>query len=221
MKQEREGTLIVLACHGVYATKPGQFHGEHPADRPVYDSQLTYAVNHLVWREASKPLLVISGGPTKAERKCSESRSYLQRARELGLQVTERTVLEQYALTSVENLLLSIYLYHQSTGTYPKNIEVISWEFKRRRFKKTLEAINAWGEIGLPWPDLEFFPVGDLWGIPRERALQAEEQDCDALDRGLGEYYQLPRVQQLVQERDVHDSRDLARKAYEGYALLF
>ncbi len=221
MKTEREGTLVVLACHGVYDTELDRFYGEHPEDRPVYDSQLVYAFNHLTWRKDAKPLLVISGAATKAQRRCSESLSYVERARGIGLRVPEQVALEEHALTSVENLILSTYVFHQNRGGYPESVEVISWEFKRRRFETALEAINAWAPLDQSWQGLRFFPVGDLWGGARKNALRAEAVDCEALERGIEAYYQSPRVQELIQDRDVFTSRHLARVAYAGYPLPF
>src|SRR5882762_960163 len=95
MKNKREGTLCLLTCQGVYDTQRSCFYGEHPEDRPVYDSQLVYAFNHLIWRGSANPLLVISGGRTQDQRRCSESRSYTERAPELGLQVTEHVAVEE------------------------------------------------------------------------------------------------------------------------------
>jgi hypothetical protein len=221
VRTEREGTLDVVACHGVHDTELDRFYGEHPEDRPVYDSQMVYAFNHLIWRKGVKPLLVFSGGLTKSERRCSESRSYIERAKKLGLRVPEQVALEEHALTSVENLILSLYVFHQNRGTYPESIEVISWEFKRRRFEKALDAINAWELLGHAWPALKFFPVGDLWGGAKKNALQAEYVDCEALEHGIDKYYQSPRTQQLIRGRDVFDSRQLAREAYAGYPLPF
>jgi len=221
MTNKRNGVLCLLTCQGVYDTKLSRFYGEHPEDRPIYDSQLLYAFNHLVWRKRAKPLLVISGGLTQRQRRCSESRSYFERTKHLGLPVLGQVALEEHALTSIENLILSIYAFHQERGTYPDSIELISWAFKRRRMEKALEAINVWAPLGQSWPPLRFFPVGDLWGRFKETAVQAEEEDCAALDHGVEAYYQSERVQELLRNRNVFDSRQLARKAYEGYPLPF
>ena len=40
MKSDRRGTLVLLACHGVYDAQRDCFYAEHPEDRPVYESQL-------------------------------------------------------------------------------------------------------------------------------------------------------------------------------------
>lgn len=41
---------------------------------------------------------------------------------------------EEFARDSYENLLFSICRFHEYTGNYPRNITVVSFEFKRKRF---------------------------------------------------------------------------------------
>jgi hypothetical protein len=108
MKHDRAGTLVVLACHCVYDPQSDAIYTDQPAfvnDRPVYEAQLDYALRHLRlcrnWDVNSRPLLVISGGISKAQRRCSESRSYIEMANRLGLGLPEEQVaLEEFALTS-------------------------------------------------------------------------------------------------------------------------
>ena len=138
------------------------------------------------------------------------------------------TELEEYALTSIENVLLSLYVYHRSRKVYPKSVEIISWEFKRDRFKQTLEAINTWKPSnhewppsGEKWPPLQFFPVGDLWGRPKERALADEAGYINTLQAGMAAYYNDQEVQAVIRRRNVWNSRDMARKFYTDYPLPF
>lgn len=170
MSDDRYGTLVVLACHCVFDPATNRIYAEHAEDRPIYEAHLSYAFKHLEWRANISPLLVISGGPTKVQRHCSESRSYIELAETIGLTAPANVELEEYALTSIENLLLSLYIYHCTRKVYPQSVEVISWEFKRARFEQTLQAINNWAQLGQEWPPLKFFPVGDLWGKPKEKA---------------------------------------------------
>lgn len=95
---------------------------------------------HFRWRAAADPLLVLSGGRTQPQRSCAESRSYVELAQALDLTLSPEPVLEEYALTSIENLLFSLYAYHHTRQIYPAHIDVISWAFKRLRFEQTLEA---------------------------------------------------------------------------------
>lgn len=165
--QHRAGTLVVVACHAVYDRATDAIYTdqrEFLKDRPVYEAQLNYAICHLRlcanWQSDSDPLLVISGGPTKPETPCSESHSYRDLAIHLGLALPDNLALEEFALTSIENLLLSLYVFHKKRGIFPNAIHVISWEFKRERSRKTLAAINRWPPLAESWDSLEYFPVG-------------------------------------------------------------
>ncbi|MCP4987403.1 MAG: hypothetical protein GY928_15505 [Colwellia sp.] len=223
MNDEHKGTLVILACHAVFDPELNCVYAEHPEDRQIYEAHLDYAFKHMKWRTAVEPLLVISGGYTKIQRRCSESRSYLEMARMVGLQTPQDIAIEEYALTSIENLLFSIYVYHKTKGVYPASIEAISWEFKRERFEKTLEMINEWDQLKLkPWPPLKFFPVGDLWGKPKQGALKDEKKYLDALKmNGIDGYFSDIKTKQVLEDRDVFDSRPLTKKVYTGYTLPF
>lgn len=49
--------------------------------------------------------------------------------------VRARTIAEEYATDSFENLLFSICRFHEVTGSYPQQITLISFSFKRQRFE--------------------------------------------------------------------------------------
>ena len=218
---KREGTLCILAGHGVYDPATDCFYGEHPEDRPIYQAQLFYALQHLTWRASANILLVISGGLTKIERRCSESRSYVEWVQALGWRLPGNVALEEHALTTVENVLLSIYTYHRIRRVYPERLEIVSWRFKEARMAATLKALNNWELLGERWPSLDLFPVGDLTGTDKRRAEQIEAEYCAALDHGLSAYYENPAVRELIRKRDVFGCRDMAREAYAGYPLPF
>lgn len=221
MNNERKGTLVVLACHCVYDPQLDCIYAEHPEDRPVYESHISFAFNHLKWRVDNDPLLVISGGPTKIQRYSSESRSYLEMAKQIGLSIPENTTLEEYALTSIENLLFSLYVYKDIRKVYPNGIDVISWEFKRDRFMKTQEAINDWGKLEETWESLKFFPVGDLWGKPKKYAEAVEKNYIESLINGLKSYYENPKTIDTIAKRNPFDSRPLVKNRYKNYPLPF
>jgi len=67
--------------------------------------------------------------------------------------VRARTVTEEYATDSFENLLFSICRFREITGFYPRRITVISFSFKRERF----ETLHA---SALHWPLRHFEYVG-------------------------------------------------------------
>jgi hypothetical protein len=113
----------------------------------------------------------------------SESRSYLERARQIVSSVPQHIALEEHALTSVENVLFSLFLFHQKRGAYPQSVEVISWEFKRQRFEKALEAISCWAALGQSWPTLSFFRSG-IFQEEQEKTLCKPNTLTVRLSRG-------------------------------------
>ena len=210
----------MLACHGVYDAAQDRFYAEHDEDRPIYEAQLAYALSHVRWRAEAAPWLIISGGMTKAQ-PYSESRSYLDLALKLGLKLPERLACEEYSLTSIENVLFSLFVFLQLTGAFPETIEVISWEFKRLRFERTLEALNRWTPLGQTWPSLSFFPVGDLWGPAKAAALEVERDYIESLEQGIEAYYRNERIQAVLRRRDLHQARIRARQLFADYPLPF
>lgn len=213
------GTLIILACHCVYDRRTNRIYAEHEEDRPIYEAHLLYALQHLKWRSGTNPLLVISGGPTKKQLFLSESRSMLDLAESMRLTIPDTIALEEYALTTIENILFSLYVYHQQRSAYPESIDFISWSFKYRRVTATLQAINAWQAFGKVWSSLNFFGVGDLFGNGKVKALNKEEEYITALNHGLGAYYATPATQQLMQDRDPFNTRAHRATIYAGYPL--
>jgi hypothetical protein len=219
---KREGTLCIFPCHGVYDPELDCFYGEHSEDHPIYKAQLFYVLSHLIWRAATMPLLVISGGLTKLQRRCSESRSHLEWVHALGWRMPDNVALEEHALTTPENVLLSLYKYRQVRGVYPERIEVIaSWGFKEDRLAAPLAALNKWEPLGQTWTTLDFFPAGDLSGSDKVRALKKEAEYCAALDKGIVAYYDSPVVKEVIRKRDVIGSPPLTKEAYSGYPLPF
>jgi hypothetical protein len=221
MGEKRSGTMVLLACHCVYDPAINRIYAEHEEDRPVYESHLAFAFNHLKWVATDDPLLVISGGFTKVQRHCSESRSYLDLACKLGFNVPSNVALEEYALTSIENLLFGLYVYKEVRDKYPVTIDTISWEFKRKRFKETLNAINRWSKFGETWDDLRFFPVGDLTGGILQKAMAKEDDYVKSLQKGLDQYYSSTSVKEIITKRDVWNSRPAVKQRYKRCPLPF
>jgi hypothetical protein len=67
--------------------------------------------------------------------------------------VRARTITEEYATDSFENLMFSICRFHDITGSYPQKITLISFSFKQQRF----ETLHA---FALQWPLSRFQYVG-------------------------------------------------------------
>lgn len=221
MSKERFGLMVVFPCHCVFDHSRDCIYAEHPEDRPIYESQLAYTFKHLIWRRALDPLLILSGAPTKREVEYSESRTNVELAKANNLPLPQNVALEEYALTSIDNLVLSLFVYHMLRNAYPQTIDVISWGFKRERFEATLDAINTWSRFGESWASLNFFPVGDLWGAPKQGALAVEREYITSLESGLEAYYANPITEGRVRQRDVHQSRSKAKEFYYRYPVPF
>lgn len=219
---EKKDSMIVLACHGVYDPDLRTMYAEHTEDLEIFQADLEFALHCLRWRKNENPTLVISGGQTKIQRQCSEGRSYIQMARDLNLTVPPGVLLEDYALTSIENLLLSLYSFHIAHGHYPKKIYVISWEFKEERFKKTFAAINEWIDLECKWnpeSDFTFLPVSNLTESELKHVEHAEKAYIQALENGLDKYYQDQKTRDLIKNRDPFETRKLAIERYKNYKL--
>ena len=84
-------------------------------------------------------VLVFSGGYTRKEAGArSEAGSYWQVAHASRWfehpEVADRTLLDDRARDSFENLLFSICRFRQFTGNYPYRITIASYDFKKERF---------------------------------------------------------------------------------------
>jgi len=90
-----------------------------------------------------RALLVFSGGETRKEAgPRSEAHSYwmvAQFSNWFGFEwsgVSNRTVTEEFARDSFENLLFGIARFREVTGHYPSTITVVGFALKRRRFEE-------------------------------------------------------------------------------------
>jgi len=131
---------------------------QQAADMPeAFSNHIKSGIN--IALEDPEALLVFSGGQTRPEAgPKSEALSYFQVADKYGWwseeahqevrtcesvlnlffllsKVRHRTVLEEFALDSFQNLLFSICRFREITGAYPARISVVSFSFKRERFE--------------------------------------------------------------------------------------
>lgn len=220
-RSDGAGPLLILACHGVFDPQVGCIYAEHPEDAAIYESQLLCALRCLDWMRGRDPLLVISGGATKPQRRCSESRSYVEWAQERGVSLPSGICLEEYALTSVENVLFGVHAYVMARGAIPRSLSIVSWEFKRAMFAAAVDALRAWHPAFRDLPSLHYVPVGDILGSERASAAVMEARYVELLSAGVSEYYRDEEVKRLIARRDVYGSRDDAKRFYNGFALPF
>ncbi|CAN4097748.1 unnamed protein product [Withania somnifera] len=115
-------------------------------------------------------LLLFSGGETwKDAGPRSEAQSYWTVAESKGKQesVRGRALTEEHARDSFENLLFSVCRFRELTGTYPHNITVIGYDFK-----KTFKHLHR-SAIGFPETNI-FYSGTSSSQTSREAALTGE-----------------------------------------------
>ena len=77
-----------------------------------------------------------------------------------------RAYTEEHARDSYENLLFSLCRFHELTGSWPRNVTVVGYEFKRHRF----EALHR---EAVAFPAARFAYVGTPAATPRAEAGEA------------------------------------------------
>lgn len=168
--------LIVVAGHSVTVSGHLEDADEDERDWFLLDYQKNHGlpaaiVGHIragIEQAAKDPnsLLVFSGGETRASTGPeTEGSSYYRVADAMNLwpdtmdaagnrnTLRARSVTEEFATDSFQNLLFSICRFYEVTGKYPSKITMVSFTFKQRRFE-TLHAPS------LLWPADRFQYVG-------------------------------------------------------------
>jgi hypothetical protein len=102
-----------------------------------------------VERTAADPqaLLIFSGGQSRVDAgPLSEAYSYYWIAQHYGWfghpGVAARTLTEEFARDSFENLLFGLCRCKEWTGAYPERVTFVGWRFKQQRFELHREAIR-------------------------------------------------------------------------------
>ncbi len=130
--------ILAIALHAVirdgYATPAGvqsqeSFIGAFPEDRFAYVEHMEAAVR----LAAQLPDTMVFGYWGHQE-------------------VKQRTVPEEFALTSLENILYVIALFKLKNGRWPEHLTMLGWKFKEERFWLHAQAIQ--------WPSNRFSYVG-------------------------------------------------------------
>eukprot|EP01125_Pyxidicula_operculata_P021326 TRINITY_DN8157_c0_g1_i1.p1 TRINITY_DN8157_c0_g1~~TRINITY_DN8157_c0_g1_i1.p1 ORF type:complete len:290 (+),score=27.42 TRINITY_DN8157_c0_g1_i1:13-882(+) len=125
---ESKNDIYDESCWFLYDYQKGQV--------AMYMEHIRSAVDYASQDKSS--LLVFSGGQTRKIGPRSEGFSYYSASDAVGwfgkMDVRHRTVTEEYARDSYENLLFSICRFKQMTESYPKHITVFGFPFKSARF---------------------------------------------------------------------------------------
>ncbi|XP_076907699.1 uncharacterized protein C57A10.07-like [Bidens hawaiensis] len=119
-------------------------------------------------------LLLFSGGETRKDAgPRSEAQSYWMVADSKGWfenqeKVRWKALTEEHARDSFENLLFSVCRFRELTGSYPQNITVVGYDFKKERFVYLHRS-------AIRFPELRFSYLGTPAATSsREAALKGE-----------------------------------------------
>lgn len=147
----RYSHLIVVAGHSVIIG--GNLRDAAQSDNLWYELEYQKGVglpeaivNHIqagidvAFEDEDSSLLIFSGGETRADAGPSdEGESYYHTADALNLwkgSVRSRTLTEEFATDSFQNLMFSLCRFHEITGVYPLRVTVVSFTFKKHRFEQ-------------------------------------------------------------------------------------
>ncbi|MFQ3581013.1 MAG: ElyC/SanA/YdcF family protein [Chloracidobacterium sp.] len=137
--------------------------------------------------EVPQRWLVFSGGYTRQTHPPqSEAESYRQVAQAQGwwghLDVAARTLVEDFARDSYENLRFGLYCFRDAVGAWPEQVYVIGWRFKQRRFELHAAA------LGWPLERLHYIGVNDPPDVVAAQGGEAQTLEAFRADpHGLGE----------------------------------
>lgn len=181
-------TLVMVAGHAVYTSskcdKPEGEDSWYLEPYQKHPGQASTFVNHIkagveAAAESEDALLLFSGGETRQDAgPRSEAQSYWNVAESKDWfgkreSVRWRTLTEEFARDSFENLLFSICRFRELTGHYPSNVTVVSYDFKERRFTKL-------HRHALRFPESQFSFVGvPILLSSQVAALKGEEKVLD------------------------------------------
>ncbi|KAI9077548.1 hypothetical protein K1719_040480 [Acacia pycnantha] len=160
--------LIMVAGHSIYTSSScGKIEKEESWYLEPYQKiagQAATFVTHIqegidITAKDDSALLLFSGGETRKDAgPRSEAQSYWAVADSKGWfgkeeSVKWRALTEEHARDSFENLLFSICRFRELTGSYPKNITVVSYDFKQERFANLHRS-------AIGFPESRFFYAG-------------------------------------------------------------
>ena len=148
--------LIMVACH---ATLIGIDHSNIDNEdnwslAEMQRGQLATYIDHIqkgVELAAANPhaILMFSGGQTRREAgPRSEAYSYWVAAEAKNWwghpEVKNRTVIEEFARDSMENVMFSLCRFREVYSAYPRFLTVVSYSYKKKRFTDLHRAAVAW-----------------------------------------------------------------------------
>ncbi|KAK6938298.1 hypothetical protein RJ641_031806 [Dillenia turbinata] len=175
--------LVMVAGHSVYTSSScGKVDNEdswflesyqkHPGQASTFLAHIEEGID--ITAKDDGALLLFSGGETRKDAgPRSEAQSYWAVAESKGWfgqkeSVRWRALTEEHARDSFENLLFSVCRFRELTGSYPKNITVVSYDFKEERFEQLHRS-------AIRFPQARFFYSGTpASSTAKEAALKGE-----------------------------------------------
>ncbi|RWR84186.1 Rossmann-like protein alpha/beta/alpha sandwich [Cinnamomum micranthum f. kanehirae] len=174
--------LVMVAGHSVYTSKScGKVDGEdswflesyqkHPGQAATFLMHIKEGIG--IAAKDERALLLFSGGETRKDAgPRSEAQSYWSVAESQGWfgkqDVKWRSLTEEHARDSFENLLFSVCRFRELTGVYPHNITVVSYDFKEERFAHL-------HRLAIGFPEARFFYLGTpASSSSKEAAIKGE-----------------------------------------------
>ncbi|CAI9787065.1 unnamed protein product [Fraxinus pennsylvanica] len=174
--------LVMVAGHSIYTSSSCdkvdkedswflESYQRHPGQAATFVAHIQKGVE--IAADDDEALLLFSGGETRKDAgPRSEAQSYWVVAESKGWfgkqdSVRSRALTEEHARDSFENLLFSVCRFRELTGKYPKNITVVSYDFKEERFVRLHRST-----IG--FPETRFLYSGTPSQNSREAALKGE-----------------------------------------------
>ncbi|TXG53110.1 hypothetical protein EZV62_022279 [Acer yangbiense] len=175
--------LVMVAGHSVYTSSNCgkvdkedswflESYQKHPGQASSFVTHIHEGVE--IVAKDNEALLLFSGGETRKDAgPRSEAQSYWTVAESEGWfgkeeSVRRRAMTEEHARDSFENLLFSVCRFRELTGSYPRNITVVSYDFKEERFKQLHRS-------AIGFPESRFFYSGTPGSsTSKEAALRGE-----------------------------------------------
>ncbi|KAI3820051.1 hypothetical protein L1987_13907 [Smallanthus sonchifolius] len=141
--------LVMVAGHSIYTSSSCEkidkedswfleSYQKNPGQASTFVAHIREGIESAARDEEA--LLLFSGGQTRKDAgPRSEAQSYWTVAESKGWfgnqeKVRWKALTEEHARDSFENLLFSVCRFRELTGSYPQNITVVGYDFKKERF---------------------------------------------------------------------------------------
>jgi hypothetical protein len=210
MNSTSDPIVVVTGMHGVAVVPVLAAQADEKGWLGIFPGEAELLVQHIQQSVklayALNAYWVPSGGITRIGASISEAESAFNLAEAAGWwgfsEVKARTLIEDYALDSLQNIAFSLAVIRKATGHYPRKCLCLGFSFKRERYISHAQGLGYSGEfvylgINDPNPDLRYRAiVGEhlkMRSAKHDRLLQgpewrAQRKKRDICSRGLPDY---------------------------------